>query len=282
MPLKKSDPVVGYRETVKTESSMTALSKSQNKHNRIFAVALPLGDEVTTAIENGVINPRDDFKSRARVMADDFGWDVTDARKIWCFGPDTTGPNLMCDATKGVQYLNEIKDSCVAAFQWATREGVCIEETMRGVRINILDVTVRDLYSPEPPFTYDFESSSMLTLSIVVAGKSSPLPVVLHTLLACWPPPVSRSPFTLSRSKHRKTRSVVATLCSTSAVVKSSPRSRGRVHPCSQSRLTSPSWSPSDSTQTSAPRPADRLSPRTCSIIGKCAFIFNFRCSYGY
>jgi len=42
-----------------------------------------------------------------------------------------------------VQYLNEIKDSCVAAFQWATKEGVCAEENMRGIRINILDVTVR-------------------------------------------------------------------------------------------------------------------------------------------
>jgi elongation factor 2 len=75
-------------------------------------------------------------------MADEFGWDVTDARKIWCFGPDTTGPNLMVDVTKGVQYLNEIKDSCVAAFQWAAKEGVCAEEKMRGVRVNILDVTV--------------------------------------------------------------------------------------------------------------------------------------------
>ena len=27
------------------------------------------------------------------------------------------GPNLMIDATKAVQYLNEIKDSVVAAFQ---------------------------------------------------------------------------------------------------------------------------------------------------------------------
>ncbi|KAG8902935.1 Elongation factor 2, partial [Tulasnella sp. 417] len=39
-------------------------------------------------------------------------------------------------------YLNEIKDSCVAAFQWATKEGVCAEEPMRGVRVNILDVTL--------------------------------------------------------------------------------------------------------------------------------------------
>ena len=43
-------------------------------------------------------------------------------RKIWCFGPDTLGPNLMIDCSKGVQYLNEIKDSVVAGFQWATKE----------------------------------------------------------------------------------------------------------------------------------------------------------------
>ena len=142
VPLKISDPVVGYRETVKAESSMTALSKSQNKHNRLYITAQPIEEELTLAIENGKVNARDDFKARARVMADEFGWDVTDARKIWCFSPDTTGPNLLVDVTKGVQYLNEIKDSCVAAFQWATKEGVCAEENMRGVRINVTDVTV--------------------------------------------------------------------------------------------------------------------------------------------
>ena len=143
VPLKKSDPVVPYRETVKTESSIVALSKSQNKHNRLYVKALPLEDELTVAIEAGKVTARDDFKARARVLADEYGWDVTDARKIWCFGPDTTGPNLLVDVTKGVQYLNEIKDSCVAAFQLATKEGVCAEENVRGVRINIIDVTVR-------------------------------------------------------------------------------------------------------------------------------------------
>ncbi|KAJ7762409.1 P-loop containing nucleoside triphosphate hydrolase protein [Mycena maculata] len=142
VPLKKSDPVVPYRETVKTESSIVALSKSQNKHNRLYVKALPLDEELTQAIESGKISSRDDFKARARILADDFGWDVTDARKIWAFGPDTTGPNLMVDVTKGVQYLNEIKDSCIAALQWATKEGVCAEENMRGVRFNLLDVTL--------------------------------------------------------------------------------------------------------------------------------------------
>ncbi|KAI0669771.1 eukaryotic translation elongation factor 2 [Trametes maxima] len=142
VPLKISDPVVGYRETVKAESSIVALSKSQNKHNRLYAKAQPLEEELTLAIESGKVNSRDDYKIRARILADEFGWDVTDARKIWCFGPDTTGPNVLVDVTKGVQYLNEIKDSCVAAFQWATKEGVCAEENMRGVRVNILDVTL--------------------------------------------------------------------------------------------------------------------------------------------
>ena len=47
---------------------------------------------------------------------------MAEARKIWCFGPDGTGPNILTDITKGVQYLNEIKDSVVAGFQWATKE----------------------------------------------------------------------------------------------------------------------------------------------------------------
>lgn len=62
------------------------------------------------------------MKERARILADKYGMDVGEARKIWCFGPEGTGPNILTDVTKGVQYLNEIKDSVVAGFQWATKE----------------------------------------------------------------------------------------------------------------------------------------------------------------
>ena len=142
VPLRKSDPVVGYRETVTMESSMVALSKSQNKHNRLFVKAEPLDEELAKDIEEGRVAPRDDPKIRARYLADTYNWDVTDARKIWTFGPDTTGPNIFLDGSKGVQYMNEIKDSVVAAFQWATKEGGICEEPMRGVRFNILDCTL--------------------------------------------------------------------------------------------------------------------------------------------
>ena len=140
--IKVSDPVVSFRETVDAESSRTPLAKSANKHNRIWMTCEPLGEEVTDDIEEGKINARDDFKLRARYLADEHGWDVQDARKIWGFGPEGTGCNVVVDGTKAVQYLNEIKDSVVSAFQWATREGPLCEEPVRGVRFNICDVTM--------------------------------------------------------------------------------------------------------------------------------------------
>lgn len=111
---------------------------------------MPLGEELTNAIEDGKFNIRDEAKIRARALADEYGWDITDARKIWSFGPDMSGANMLVDATKGVQYMNEIKDSCSGAFQWATKTGVICEEAMRGVRVNVLDVTVRLLVSLMP------------------------------------------------------------------------------------------------------------------------------------
>lgn len=105
-------------------------------------VAEPLGDDVTVAIEADEITSKEDAKTRSRKLADKYEWDINDARKIWCFGPETSGANLLVDQTKAVQYLHEIKDSIEAAFQWATKEGVMTEENMRGIRFNIMDVAL--------------------------------------------------------------------------------------------------------------------------------------------
>jgi len=142
IPIKVSDPVVSYRETVVDESSEVCLSKSPNKHNRLYMKAVPMPDGLPDDIDKNEVNPRQEFKIRARYLNEKYEYDVTEARKIWCFGPEGTGPNLLIDCTKGVQYLNEIKDSVVAGFQWATKEGPMAEENVRGVRFNLLDVTL--------------------------------------------------------------------------------------------------------------------------------------------
>ncbi|XP_061549261.1 elongation factor 2b [Phycodurus eques] len=142
IPLKKSDPVVSYRETVTEESDQMCLSKSPNKHNRLFMKSRPFPDGLAEDIEKGDVTARQELKARARYLADKYEWEGTEARKIWCFGPDGSGPNLLIDVTKGVQYLNEIKDSVVAGFQWATKEGALCEENMRSIRFDIHDVTL--------------------------------------------------------------------------------------------------------------------------------------------
>ncbi|RXM92273.1 Elongation factor 2 [Acipenser ruthenus] len=142
IPLKKSDPVVSYRETVSEESDQVCLSKSPNKHNRLYMKARPFPDGLAEDIDKGDVSARQELKTRGRYLAEKYEWDVSEARKIWCMGPDGNGPNILLDVTKGVQYLNEIKDSVVAGFQWATKEGVLCEENMRAVRFDIQDVTL--------------------------------------------------------------------------------------------------------------------------------------------
>ncbi len=73
------------------------------QHNRLYMKAVPLTDGIAEDIDKGDISNKQDAKDRGRILADKYGWDVTEARKIWCFGPEVIGPNLLVDVTKGVQ-----------------------------------------------------------------------------------------------------------------------------------------------------------------------------------
>jgi elongation factor 2 len=140
--VKVSDPVVSFRETCTAKSDQTCLAKSANKHNRLFVEAEALGAELCTAIDDGEIFAGAEAKTQGRKLADEFGWDVSEARKIWAFGPDGTGPNTFVDTTKGVNYLLEIKESVVGGFAWAAQNGPLCEEAMRGCRFNLMDVVL--------------------------------------------------------------------------------------------------------------------------------------------
>merc|ERR1712002_771075 len=76
IPLKKSDPVVSYRETVSEESNQMCLSKSPNKHNRLFMKAVPMPDGLAEDIDNGEVTSKQDFKIRGRYLADTYEYDV--------------------------------------------------------------------------------------------------------------------------------------------------------------------------------------------------------------
>merc|ERR1712124_106123 len=137
-----SDPVVSYRETVGGTSNQTCLAKSPNKHNRLYVTAEPMGEELCKAIEEGPAGPKAEAKERARLYREKFEWDENAARKIWSWGPETEGANLVVDQIQAVQYMNEIKEHVNSAFQWTSKEGPLCEENMRGIRFNLMDVTM--------------------------------------------------------------------------------------------------------------------------------------------
>lgn len=142
-PIKVSEPVVSFCETVAGKTEFTCISKSPNKHNRLYMECEPLADSLCKAIDKNEVNPEQELKVRARIMADEHGWDIADARRVWTFGcPPDAVANLLVDQTKAVQYLNEIKDSMVGGFIQATAAGIICEEAMRGIRFNLQDVVM--------------------------------------------------------------------------------------------------------------------------------------------
>jgi len=143
-PITTSDPVVTYMECVTTESP-EVLSKSANKHNRLFCTAVPISDEVCALFDEEVLTPGMDVKDRSKILREHpaLGWEeASTPQKIWCFGNDNIGANVFCERTVGVAYLNEIKDSVVGGFKWACNEGPMCEERVRGLKMWLNDVTL--------------------------------------------------------------------------------------------------------------------------------------------
>jgi elongation factor 2 len=142
-PIKVSEPVVSFCETVSKESDMQCVAKSANKHNRIYMVAEPMDEKLAQEIDDGGLKMTDDPKIRARRFADEFGWDIGLARKIWSFGcPPDGKANILVDATKAAQYLSEIKDSMCTAFVQATAGGVYCDEAMRAILFRFEDIVL--------------------------------------------------------------------------------------------------------------------------------------------
>jgi len=142
-PIKMSEPVVSFCETVTETNEKDVIGKSPNKHNRAYMTCEPLGEDFCKEIDSGDIDLACEMKVRARYLADNHGWDVTEARQIWSFGcPPDAIANCLVNCTKGVSYLLEVKDSFVGAFIQASAEGILCGEAMRGIKFMVNDVTL--------------------------------------------------------------------------------------------------------------------------------------------
>jgi elongation factor 2 len=46
--------------------------------------------------------PGEDAKLRTKKLVEEFGWSKEEAIKLWTFGPENSGANVLVDTTKGV------------------------------------------------------------------------------------------------------------------------------------------------------------------------------------
>lgn len=142
-PIKVSEPVVSFNETMTKPSEQSIITKSSNAHNRIYATAQPIDEELVKALDAGEITAEQDSKQRQRMLTETFKWDPEHARRIWSFGLPPDGlTNLLVENTKGVQFMMEIKDHVCTAFQQTSLAGVYCNEALRGVRVDINDVVM--------------------------------------------------------------------------------------------------------------------------------------------
>ncbi|KYQ92197.1 elongation factor 2 [Tieghemostelium lacteum] len=142
LELTVSDPIVAVRETITTQSSQLCLAKSPNKQNRLFCQSEPLSVDLQNDIENLLTPISSSPSDLSQYLFDKFQFPKEQGNKIWSFGPNGTGTNILTDLIPDHLNSNDIKDSIVAGFHAVTKEGILCDEPLRGVKFKLMDAFI--------------------------------------------------------------------------------------------------------------------------------------------
>jgi elongation factor 2 len=141
IPVSTSTPIVVYRECVVEEGGPFE-GKSPNKHNRFYMETEPLEPGVVKAIRAGEIASGQRIKD-SKVLAkklEELGMPRDEAKNVvWI--QDT---NMLIDATKGIQYLNETMELIKEAFIEAMNRGPLAAEKTMGLKVRIVDAKLHE------------------------------------------------------------------------------------------------------------------------------------------
>src|SRR5256712_3805252 len=129
LDIATSQPLINYRETIRGKAG-PIMSKSPNKHNKIFMRVEPLGEDIIELIRTRHIREDMDKKEMAKVLRGK-GWNADEARSVAAI--DVSG-NVLLDETKGVQFIQESMDSIKSGFEDVIYSGPIAHETVRGVK----------------------------------------------------------------------------------------------------------------------------------------------------
>jgi len=139
IPIISSEPIVLYQETIEGKAGPIE-GKSPNKHSKFYVMIEPLPESVLQAIDEGAIRegkPKGQNAIEAMVKA---GLDRALAKGV----VDIANRNMLIDATKGVQYMNEVMELLIEGFEEAVKDGPLAREKVSGVMVKIVDATIHE------------------------------------------------------------------------------------------------------------------------------------------
>src|SRR3989338_5251527 len=115
--IETSPPIVVYEETIQKEGPELE-RKSPNKHNKFKMFVEPREESVLAAIREGKVDPTKKGKELMESLLE-AGLPREEARNVMKMHEE----NLFLDMTKGVQYLQDIRELLLEAFKDAMTQG---------------------------------------------------------------------------------------------------------------------------------------------------------------
>lgn len=140
--VEMSKPIVVYRETI-FEKSPEIEGKSPNKHNRFFIVVEPLEDVIYKAMLDGEIPSDAEIKKKNVQLIkklDELGMNHDEVKKLVLIH----NRSMFIDATKGVQYMDEIMDMIKDAFKDVLEDGPLAREPSTKMKVKLVDVDLHE------------------------------------------------------------------------------------------------------------------------------------------
>lgn len=141
IPVKTSNPIVKYRETV-TKKSEVKQGRSPNKHNDFFIYVEPLDDCIYEKIRSGEIPEGYYRKPDERIVKifEECGLDRETAKRVKA----VFNGNVFIDATRGIVHIGEVIEMCVNAFKEMTKGGPLAKEPMAKVKVVMVDAKLHE------------------------------------------------------------------------------------------------------------------------------------------
>jgi len=138
IPVRTGEPIVVYREAPQAQSHEVE-GVSPNRHNRFYLIAEPLPEDIVSAIKLGEISmDMPELDRREALM--ELGVDKDTASNV----EHIFGTNVIVDATKGIQYLNETMELVIEGFEEALDEGPLAAEPVQGALVRLVDARLHE------------------------------------------------------------------------------------------------------------------------------------------